>query len=70
MATSVSPCLQLLIGLGELEALGLDHGDDVKVLDDVDGELAESRGRGLHSPTFRLNVSTFRGMLWVCGRAQ
>ena len=38
--------VELRVRLRELLALRLDHRDDVKVLDDVDGELAQAGGGG------------------------
>ena len=64
--------------MGECEPL--QYGMDLKEVQDIfmsqkaapvlSKNSPPHAGRGLHSFTFRLNVSTFSGRLCVCGRGQ
>jgi len=45
-------------------------GEEMPALLDTIFRLANERGRGLHSSTFQLNVSTFWGTQWVVSVVQ
>ena len=51
----------------DLAAASLDPASDPAGSDRSDGQMKKKRksGRGLHSSTFRVNVSTFCGIRWV-----